>query len=152
MLCSLCSYIDFAAVAQSNLKHRPTRGASNVFFYSIHTDDDTEPDFTPHQKTTEALSTAAETCDLCRVIKGFADVATARHKESEEMGWSSSRKQEEIWFCGRINRDGIQVLLFLFSNKKRKIDMYEVIGGLGFAVDSGKVTTIFPPFSREHGL
>ncbi|KAL6884455.1 heterokaryon incompatibility protein domain-containing protein [Trichoderma evansii] len=136
MLCSICSSTDFAAVAHSNLKQSPTRGANNLLFYTIYRDDDTKPDLTPHQTTTAELNTAAENCDLCRVIKGFMDVATARHKKSKEMGWSSDREKEEIFLCGRIKRDGIQVLLLKSSNEKRKIDLYEVIGGLGFAVDS----------------
>ena len=154
MLCSLCRSIDFAAIANSNFPQRPGQGANNFLFYSIHRDDETRPAFTatPHQKTTRALNTAAENCELCRVIKGFADVATARHEESRKMGWSSSRKKEEIWLCGRINRDGIQVLLLLSTNESKKIDTYEVIGGLGFAVDSGKTTTISPPFFLEYSL
>ncbi len=147
MLCSLCSCLDFAAIANSNLRHSPIRGAADFLFYSIRRDDDTKPNLTPHQKNTRALRTAAENCDLCRVIEGFADAATARLEESRKLGWSSIRETEEIWLCGRMHRDGIQVLSLKSSNERRKIDTYELIGGLGLAVGSGKTMKTYPHHS-----
>jgi hypothetical protein len=152
MLCSICSSIDFAAVAHSNLNYIPSKGGNNLLFYNIHRDSNTKPNLTPHQTTTIELSTAAENCDLCRVIKGFMDMATARYKKSKEIGWFLDREKGEIFLCGRFKRNGTQILLLNSSNEERKIDVYEVIGGLGFAVGHGKAPKIVEPFCVEHSF
>jgi Heterokaryon incompatibility protein (HET) len=142
-LCALCLSIDFAAISRSEIRYLKFPYAdfpkNHDLFYYRHGDhlwnsEDGVDVCVAYHRSLEASNSSAIVCGLCRLIANCVDATLANMQKAVKMNFGYPLSGYEFWLCGRHGADGFQVL-----GRHKDIQRCQLMGGIGFCAEEGKV-------------
>lgn len=138
-LCETCRNVDFVAVSESRpndlwFPHQPFPSDLGIFAYECNDDIITSGSIRLYHETVDDLKAGAQLCDLCRIVMASVEKVLAGMRNSKEDNLDYIVESHQLWMCGTLDHDGIEIMSFSGNPKDR---MY-LFCGLRLSVAEGE--------------